>query len=347
MAGAPMSDAPSEAGRMVSMARELVAHEVLVVDSDPSVGSGVIQLLAPDGLHVTSVGDPQKAVELLGTKFFGCVVVDLDTPGPNEGVEVVRRVHEVSPSSLVIVLSARKSFDAAVLAFRAGAHDVVVKAPDQVDYLKRRILEGVGEAARRGQRSGLFAQLREALDDFVKRFMETERRAQDLEDKLAGRDESRIDTGGDIRVLVVDSDTRLFDALCKPGLAPPGFQFVDSQSGGEAIDKVTSSSFHLAIVGPMLPDLPGSMVVKALRTQAPELLVMTYEPRGRVQLIESTRTHTLVEQFTQASQLTERLGELADAHRAKARERRYLQAFRERHYNLLRRMAELKKKLSD
>ena len=331
--------------RLVSGVRELVAHEVLVIDADPKVGSGVVQLLAPDGLHVTSMADPQAAVELLGTKFFGCVVLDLDTPGPNEGVDVVRRVHEVSPTSLVIVLCSRKSFDSAVLAFRAGAHDVVVKAPDQVDYLKRRILEGVGDAEKRGQRETLFAQLRESLDDFLKKFMEAERRAQDLEDKLAGRDASRIDTGGDMRVLIVDADSRLYDALSKPGTSPPGFIFVDAQSGGEALDKVTSSSFHLAIVGPMLPDLPGTMVVKALKTQAPELLVMTYEPRGRVQLIETTRSINIVDEFTQASQLTGRLTELAEAHRVKARERRYLQAFRERHYNLIRRLAELKKKL--
>jgi DNA-binding response OmpR family regulator len=342
-----MSERSPTESRMVSMARELIVNEVLVIDSDPAVGSGVVQLLAPDGLHVTSLADEKQAVELLGTKFFGCVIVDLDTPGPNEGVEVVRRVHEVSPSSLVIVLCARKSFDAAVLAYRAGAHDVVVKAPDQVDYLKRRILEGVGDAEKRGRRGTLFAQVREALDDFLKRFMEAERRATDLEDKVAGRDASRIDTGGDMRVLIVDSDTRLYDALNKPGTAPPGFAFVDAQSGGEALDKVTSSSFHLAIVGPMLPDLPGTMVVKALKTQAPELLVMTYQPRGKVELIETTRTITVVETFTQASQITGRLTELAEAHRAKARERRYLQAFRERHYNLLRRLAELKKQLTE
>ena len=67
----------------------------------------------------------------------------------------------------------------------------------------------------------------------------------------------------------------------------------------------------------------------------------------KVQLIETTRTITVVEEFTQASQLAGRLTELAEAHRAKARERRYLQAFRERHYNLLRRLAELKKKLTE
>ena len=49
--------------------------------------------------------------------------------------------------------------------------------------------------------------------------------------------------------------------------------------------------------------------------------------------------------FTEASQLIGRLDELADAWRAKARERRYTQAFRERHYDFLRRYVELKTKI--
>jgi len=39
------------------------------------------------------------------------------------------------------------------------------------------------------------------------------------------------------------------------------------------------------------------------------------------------------------------LDELADAWRAKAKERRYTQAFRERHYDFLRRYVELKTKI--
>jgi hypothetical protein len=44
-------------------------------------------------------------------------------------------------------------------------------------------------------------------------------------------------------------------------------------------------------------------------------------------------------------QLADRLDELAEAFRAKARERRYTQAFRERHYDFLRRYVELKLKI--
>jgi len=53
----------------------------------------------------------------------------------------------------------------------------------------------------------------------------------------------------------------------------------------------------------------------------------------------------VVDQFTQLAQLTDRLDELAEAHRQTGRERRYLTAFRERHYEFLRHLAELRKKL--
>jgi hypothetical protein len=40
-----------------------------------------------------------------------------------------------------------------------------------------------------------------------------------------------------------------------------------------------------------------------------------------------------------------RMGDLAEAFRAKSRERRYMQAFRERHYDFLRRYVEIKVKI--
>ncbi len=53
----------------------------------------------------------------------------------------------------------------------------------------------------------------------------------------------------------------------------------------------------------------------------------------------------LVKPFTDAQQLIARLDELAEAWRAKARERRYTQAFREKHYDFLRRYVELRTRI--
>ena len=49
--------------------------------------------------------------------------------------------------------------------------------------------------------------------------------------------------------------------------------------------------------------------------------------------------------FTEAKQLLARLDDLAEAWRAKARERRYTQIFREKHFDFLRRYVDLKSKI--
>lgn len=331
--------------KVSSGARELVAHEVLVVDGDPTVQKGMVQLLAPLELHVTPVGTHDKAVELITAKFFGIVIVDLDTPTPNAGLELVKKVHEASPLSKLIVLSPRKSFEAAVAAFRAGAHDIVVKAPDQVAYLKERVLDAAGDATRKKGHSELFNDVREKLETFLRLLMESERRALDLEDRVAGRDSSRTDIDEELRVLVVDADSRLYEMLKKGSIA--GFTFEYAQSGGEALDRATTHSFHMVMVGPNLPDLPPQMVLQAVKTQSPEITVLSYQVGGTIDIVEGQRSIRLVDKFTAPNQLTDRLGELADAHRAKGRERRYLQAFREKHYEFLRKLAELRKRLAD
>jgi DNA-binding NtrC family response regulator len=326
----------------ISSERELAGAEVLVVDADPAVHQGIAQLLAPSKLSVTPASTPERVLELCGAKHFGVVIVDLDTPAPGEGVELIKRVRERSPTSLVFMLMSRKSFDAAVGAFRAGAHDVILKAPDQVEYLSARILDAAGDWVTRRGVQVLFGDIRDALDEFVRRFMEAERRASELEDRVAGRDDERTDLDDEVRVLFVDTDDRLFRSLLKSG---PAYQFSIVHTGGAALDQTSKGSYHIVLVGPSLPDLPSSLVVKTIKTQRPETIVIAYEPNGRLDIVEQSRVIPIVDRFTAASQLGERLSELAGARRAAVRERRYLQMFREKHHDLLRRLSDLRKRI--
>jgi hypothetical protein len=61
--------------------------------------------------------------------------------------------------------------------------------------------------------------------------------------------------------------------------------------------------------------------------------------------VETVGTRTIIDPFRDAKQILERLDELAEAFRAKSRERRYIQSFRERHYDFLRKYVELKTKI--
>jgi len=335
----------SEQGRTInsviaSGVRELVGAEVLVVDKDITVQKGMTQLLSAASLHVTSAGTPAEALALLGKKFFSVAIVDLDTPKPGGGLEIIEQLKAESPTTMIILLTPRKSFDDSVRAIRVGAVDIVWKSPEQVQYLLERVMDAAGRSVGKREVNSLLEQVRSVYDDFLKRFMDAERRALDASGGVSS-------TGNEaVRILVVSPEEMVKDTLAK--VAPHGFTFDSVHSGGAALDRCSNTAFHMAIIAETLPDLPGSMVVRSVKAQSPDTLVLQYSgpgPGGRVDIVETTRTIPVIAEFTGVEQLAARLEELAEAFRAKARERQYTQAFRERHYDFLRRYVELKLKI--
>ena len=120
-------------------------QEVLVVDADDQVVKGLDKLLTKVGLIVTGTNDPIRARDQLLNKFFAVALVDADTPTPGAGIELLQFARDKSPLTSVVVMTARKSYDVALKAFRAGATDVVLKEPDVVPYLRERVIEAAGE----------------------------------------------------------------------------------------------------------------------------------------------------------------------------------------------------------
>jgi DNA-binding response OmpR family regulator len=331
---------------MTSMARELVGIEVLVVDQDESVQKGITQLLSAAGLHVTAVGDPEEALAQVDRQFFSVMLIDLDTPTPGAGVETIREIKRRSPTSMLVALSPRRSYEDAVEAVRAGAIDLILKTPDSVQYLQDRVREAAGRSVGKREVDSVLNEVRGAQEEFLQRFMEAEKRALDLADKLAGKDPNRDVDVGELAVLIVDEVDELAESLT--GAAPRGFTFIHATSGGEGLDRASSGRFHYAMVAEDLHDLPSSMVVRSIKTQNPETVVLQFRgpaENGKVELVETVGTRVIIDPFSDARQILERLDELAEAFRAKSRERRYLQAFRERHYDFLRRYVELKTKI--
>ena len=324
----------------------LIGVEVLVLDGDSRVHAGIAQLLSEAQLHVTCVSDSGEARDLVERQFFSVALVDIDTPAPNAGIETIRAIKQASPTSMVIALTPRRSYDDAVEAVRAGAIDLILKAPESVAYLKDRVLDAAGRSVGRREVDSVLDDVRGVHAEFLQRFMEAERQAVDLADKAAGRDPARLVNLEELRVLVVDEVDDFHKAMTE--LAPKGFSFVHATSGGEGLDRITNGRFHYAMVAEDVTDLPAKTLARTIRNQHPDTVVLTFlgpSENGRVELVETAGTRTVVKPFTDPKQLVERLDELSEAWRAKARERRYTQAFREKHYDFLRRYVELKTKI--
>ena len=327
----------------MSVVRQLVGAEVLVIDRDAGVREGLMELLAEASLVVTAVDDPNQAWELLARQFFSVVVVDLDTPLPSAGLDTIAAVRVAAPTSAVVVLTPRRSYDDAVAAVRAGAVDVILKVPDSIDYLKERIHEAATRSLEKQQVSAVLREVREIYEELLKGFMDAERRALDLEDKVSGRDSRLKGIESEIHILVATQQSKLVQEMAAK--APPNYKIRGAQSAGEALDRCGSGYFHLVMIADDLDDLPQSMVTRSIKAQSSEIMVLTITrtPQGaRVEMIEGQHKVLLADKLSSPEQLIGKLDTLTEAFRVRERERRYLQAFRERHYELLRRYAALK-----
>lgn len=332
--------------RQSSGAYSLIGVEVLVLDGDVRVHAGIQQLLSEAHLHVTCVTDANAALALVEKQFFSVMLVDIDTPNPPAGIETIKALNARSPTSMIIALTPRRSYEDAVEAVRAGAIDLILKAPESVAYLKERVFDAAGRSVGKREVDTILDDIRRVHDEFLRHFMDAERRAIEANDRAGGRDPNRNVSNEELRVLVIDEVDDFFSSVHESN--PPGFTFVHATSGGEGLDRISNAPFHYAMVAEDISDLPAKTIARTIRNQHSDTVVLTFlgpADNGKVDLVETLGTRTIISPFDDVKKLIERLDELAEAWRAKARERRYTQAFKERHYDFLRRYVEIKTKI--
>jgi DNA-binding NtrC family response regulator len=329
-------------------------QEVLVVDADEQVVKGLDRLLTKVGLIVTGTNDPVRARDQLLNKFFAVALVDADTPTPGGGIELLQFSRDKSPLTSVVVMTARKSYETAVKAFRAGAADVVLKEPEVVPYLRERVVEAAGDIRTTGDRNSLLEEVAETHEEFLRRLRDVSHELLDHEDRAAGRNQD--ESAGrlaSVSVVLVDDDREALAKLEQVLTPEQGWQFRLALTGGEALDIVTQTRPQIVIVKEDLPDLPGSMVVNTVKAGAPDVLTLLYSPPGKsgrsgeVKLVDATRVMTLIGTYADPSQLVAPLGEIREALKQKSHERRYLQAFRQRHFEFLQRYNGIKQRLKE
>jgi response regulator RpfG family c-di-GMP phosphodiesterase len=114
---------------------------LLVADDDVAVRSVLEEFLSAD-YECEAVGSAEEALGLLEAGEFQLVLSDISMEGMS-GLELIPRVCEVSPDTLVVVVSGSQEIESAVDALRAGAFDYLVKPFDleHLQFTVRRALE--------------------------------------------------------------------------------------------------------------------------------------------------------------------------------------------------------------
>lgn len=102
------------------------AATVLVVDDDASNCVSLTKIFEREGYRVLSAESGRTALELLRTHHVHVVLTDLMMPGQS-GVELLRAIKELSPTTEVLLMTAFGTVETAVQAMRLGAYDFVEK----------------------------------------------------------------------------------------------------------------------------------------------------------------------------------------------------------------------------
>lgn len=111
---------------------------ILAVDDDPINLSVLTGILSTEPYTLTTASSAAEALELLGTKLWGLLVVDVMMPGIS-GYELTRKIRErYSLSELpVLLLTARSQREDIYAGFLAGANDYVTKPVDALELKYR------------------------------------------------------------------------------------------------------------------------------------------------------------------------------------------------------------------
>ncbi len=107
---------------------------ILVVDDERSMQEFLEIFLRREGYDVVTAGDVDTAVVHLETDEIDLVITDMQMPDKT-GLDLLLAAREVSPETILIVVTAFGTTDSAISAMKEGAYDYLTK-PFKVDELR-------------------------------------------------------------------------------------------------------------------------------------------------------------------------------------------------------------------
>ncbi len=143
----------------MTQSRTTPKARVLIVDDEAAARSGLEKLLRHEGYEVDTAEDGAVALERAAERPPDVVVTDLKMP-KMDGLELLRRLHEIDRDLPCIVATAFGDVTSAVAAMRAGAEDYLTK-PIELDALLVGLERALERREIRVEAENLRRQLRE------------------------------------------------------------------------------------------------------------------------------------------------------------------------------------------
>ena len=119
---------------MVSRTSSDITRQILVVDDEATIRTGITQVLQKQGMQVAAAATGQEALEILAARPLGIVLLDIKLPDL-DGVEILKHIRLEHPDTEVIMITGYPTIQGAVECIRHGAMDYLVN-PFRLDDLE-------------------------------------------------------------------------------------------------------------------------------------------------------------------------------------------------------------------
>jgi CheY-like chemotaxis protein len=114
---------------------------ILVVDDEKNIRLTLRESLRGSDAQVETAVNGEEALDMAARQVYDLVLLDLKMPGM-DGMEVLRRLRELTPGTVVVLLTAHGTVETAVEAMKLGAVDFLQKpfAPKEIREVVARVL---------------------------------------------------------------------------------------------------------------------------------------------------------------------------------------------------------------
>src|SRR3990172_2092835 len=103
-----------------------MSDTILIVDDEPSILSSLSAVLKDAGYRVLVAQDGSEALRSLRQEIPRLVLLDIWMPD-QDGLETLKKIKELHPQMLVVMMSGHGSIETAVKATKLGAYDYIEK----------------------------------------------------------------------------------------------------------------------------------------------------------------------------------------------------------------------------
>jgi len=119
--------------------------KILVVDDDQGMREFLEIMLSREGYRVSTTSDAGKALSRCRKETFDLIITDLKMP-KMDGIGFLKEVKQISPETMVILITAYASGETAVTAMKEGAYDYIEKdfAIEDLNRIVRNALAAKG-----------------------------------------------------------------------------------------------------------------------------------------------------------------------------------------------------------